>query len=182
MTHVENSTVRWAITLALLLLVVAGGIDLVLDRPQRWFSAHVLLELAMIAGALVLVLALRFGWRRAARSAATLRKSAEMAQQEREVARARLQRALEGLGAAMDEQFEAWQLTPAEREVALLLLQGHSHKRIAVLTDRSERTVRQHATAAYQKAGLHGRAELAGFFLGDLMLPGREAEATRTGP
>ena len=35
---------------------------------------------------------------------------------------------------------------------------------------RSERTVRQHAVAAYDKAGVAGRAELAAFFLTDLPL------------
>ena len=67
--------------------------------------------------------------------------------------------------------FGANELTPAEREVAILLLKGHSHKRIARLTERSDQTVRQHATAVYRKSGLSGRAELAAFFLEDLMLP-----------
>ena len=60
-------------------------------------------------------------------------------------------------------------MTPTEREVAFLLLQGHGHKQIAARTGRSERTVRQHAVAVYQKSGLGGRAELAAFFLQDLM-------------
>jgi len=72
-----------------------------------------------------------------------------------------------------------WGLTPAEREVALLLLKGQSHKQIAYTTGRSERTVRQHAVAVYQKSGLSGRAELAAFFLEDLLLP--EASATKQG-
>ena len=76
-----------------------------------------------------------------------------------------------GLGRAIDRQFDAWGLTPAEREVALLVLKGHGHKQIAGLTGRSERTVRQHAVTVYGKAGLGGRAELAAFFLQDLMLP-----------
>ena len=69
---------------------------------------------------------------------------------------------------ALDDQFEAWSLTPAERETALLLLQGQSHKSIASTTGRSDKTVRQHATAVYRKSGLGGRAELAGFFLSGL--------------
>ena len=40
----------------------------------------------------------------------------------------------------------------------------------------SERTVRQQALAVYRKAGLAGRAELAAFFLEDILLP-REAPA-----
>ena len=71
----------------------------------------------------------------------------------------------------MSRQFQDWGLTPAEEDVALLLLKGKSHKEIAAATGRSERTVRQHAVAAYHKAGLGGRAELAAYFLGDLNLP-----------
>jgi DNA-binding CsgD family transcriptional regulator len=71
----------------------------------------------------------------------------------------------------MESQFERWGLTGAERDVALRLLKGQSHKEIAYVTGRSERTIRQHAVAVYQKSGLHGRAELAAFFLEDLPLP-----------
>jgi DNA-binding CsgD family transcriptional regulator len=111
------------------------------------------------------------GWRRAAESAATLRHSLAERQSERDAWRARAHQALDGLGHAVGDQFVAWGLTPTEREVALLLLQGHGHKRIAASTGRSERTVRQHAVSIYRKAGLGGRAELAAFFLADLRLP-----------
>jgi DNA-binding NarL/FixJ family response regulator len=63
--------------------------------------------------------------------------------------------------------------------VALQLLKGFTHKEIAAATDRSERTVRQHAVAVYRKAGLSGRAALAAFFLGDLLLPGSGARGAR---
>jgi DNA-binding NarL/FixJ family response regulator len=77
----------------------------------------------------------------------------------------------------MDAQFTAWGLTAAEREVAVLLLKGLGHKQIAGRTGRSERTVRQHAVAVYRKSGLGGRAELAAFFLDDLILPPVPARA-----
>jgi len=82
------------------------------------------------------------------------------------------QAALEGLGAAIDRQFDRWQLTAAEREVALLQLKGLRHKAIAELRHTSERTVRQQALAVYRKSGLGGRTDLAAFFLEDLLLPG----------
>jgi DNA-binding CsgD family transcriptional regulator len=92
------------------------------------------------------------------------------------------QQVLQGLGAAMDRQFDRWGLTPAEREVALLQLKGLRHKAIAELRTTSERTVRQQALAVYRKSGLRGRADLAAFFLEDLLLPGDVRHLTQTDP
>jgi len=91
---------------------------------------------------------------------------------ERDAWRSRAEVALRGLGAAIDEQLTQWRLTPAEKETAMLLLKGLSHKEVAAVCGRSERTVRQHAIAVYRKSGLAGRAELSAYFLEDLMLPG----------
>ena len=52
---------------------------------------------------------------------------------------------LRGLGAAIDAQFDRWDLTDAEREVAMLMLKGLSHREIGAVRDTSERTVRQQA-------------------------------------
>lgn len=79
---------------------------------------------------------------------------------------------LKGLGAALDRQFERWALSPAEKEVALLLLKGLSHKEVAAVRSITEATARQQARAVYKKAGLSGRHDLAAFFLEDLLLPG----------
>jgi len=78
---------------------------------------------------------------------------------------------LEGLGAAIETQFSRWNLTEAEREVALLLLKGLSSKEIAAVRGVSERTIREQARAIYSKAGLTGRAALSAFFLEDLLAP-----------
>ncbi len=79
--------------------------------------------------------------------------------------------ALQGLGAAIERQCGRWALTDAERAVAMLLLKGLSMKEIADARGTAERTTRQQALAVYRKAGLAGRAELAAFFLEDLLLP-----------
>jgi DNA-binding CsgD family transcriptional regulator len=78
---------------------------------------------------------------------------------------------LDGLGKAIDEQFGRWNLTDAEREVALLLMKGLSSKEVAAVRASSERTVREQARAVYAKAGLTGRAALSAFFLEDLLAP-----------
>jgi DNA-binding CsgD family transcriptional regulator len=172
--HESQEKLRLILVVALVSIIVGGTIDLVMDQPENWLSFHVIFETTMIAGALVMATTLWLGWARTARSVDELRRSLETRQSERDAWRSSAEQALEGMGRAIDAQFEAWQLTAAEREVALLLLKGYSHKAIGKDTHRSPQTVRQHAAVVYKKAGLGGRAELAAFFLEDLMLPKRE--------
>ena len=87
---------------------------------------------------------------------------------------------IDGLGKAMDEQFSRWNLTPAERDVALLLMKGLSLKEVATVRATNERTVRSQARMLYSKAGLSGRAALSAFFLEDLLAPADET--TRAPP
>ena len=172
-----DGRMRGILAVALGSIIVGGTADLVMDRPQHWLSFHVVFETMMIAGALLMATTLWLGWWRAAHAAASLRSSLDRESEERDRWRASARHALEGLGQAIDAKFGEWRLTPAEREVALLLLKGYGHKQIDALTSRSERTVRQHAGVVYEKAGLGGRAELAAFFLHDLMLPEQERES-----
>lgn len=76
---------------------------------------------------------------------------------------------LTGAGKPLEQQFEAWGLSPAEAEVALLLLKGLSFKEIASVRGTGERTAREQARAVYRKAGVAGRAELAAWFIEDLL-------------
>jgi DNA-binding CsgD family transcriptional regulator len=171
-----------AALLAVLGLVVIGGItDLVLDRPTSLLSAHVLVEVGLIALSFGTAVVLWRGWRRAGRELDearteldTTRRSLAERQSERDAWKEQAEAALTGFGEQIGRQFALWGLTPAESEVALGLLKGLGHKEIAARSDRSERTVRQHAVAVYQKAGLGGRAELAAFFLGELRIPGTD--------
>lgn len=50
-------------------------------------------------------------------------------------------------------------LTPRENEVARLLLKGLSNEEIAHALNNSEKTVRQHVSSVYEKAGVSSRAE-----------------------
>lgn len=160
---------------AFLLVMIGAIVDVILDAPGSWLTPHVMVELSLAAMSLALSAYLWRRWWVTSRSLERTRRSLEERRAERDRWRASARTLLEGLGRAIDEQFDRWELTPTEREVALHLLKGHTHKRTARLTDRSERTVRQHAVSVYRKAGLGGRAELAAFFLEDLMLPEESA-------
>lgn len=174
----ETTTRRLAplLVAALVVVVLGGTTDLLLDRPRTWWSLHVAVEVGVVLLSLGFAVVLWRGWWTAARDlrrtqvvlAATTR-SLEARQAEQEAWRQRAEAERTGFGGAIDAQFRAWGLTPTEREIAFLLLQGHGHKQIAGRTGRSERTVRQHAVSIYEKSGIGGRAELAAFFLHDLL-------------
>jgi DNA-binding CsgD family transcriptional regulator len=162
----------------LLFVVIAGVVDLVLDRPASWLTAHVAWEVLTVVVSLSFSIVLFRRWRASSSAlrdaqASLAETTAALAQRQQERDRWRLsaEQALRSFGAAIDSQFASWQLTRAEREVALLLLKGLGHKQVAAQLGRSERTVRQQAVEVYRKAGVQGRSELAAFFLQDVALP-----------
>jgi DNA-binding CsgD family transcriptional regulator len=69
----------------------------------------------------------------------------------------------------IDQQLNDWELSKSEKDVALLLLKGLSHKEIADIRQTSEKTVRHQAGIVYAKARLDGRAQLSAFFLEDIL-------------
>jgi DNA-binding NarL/FixJ family response regulator len=82
--------------------------------------------------------------------------------------RAQSRRFVDGMARAIDAQFAEWQLTPAEADVAGLMLKGAAQREIAQLRRTSEATIRQQAQNVYRKSGLGSRAELSAYFLEDL--------------
>ena len=163
-------------------IMMAAVADLTMDRPPTLWSVHVLAELGLVLLSLGTAAYLTWGWYGTLRNVHDLEETVAQRQAERDLWKERAGRVLQGLSEAMSDQFSSWGLTDAERETALMLLKGYSTKRIAKLTDRSDRTVRQHAVAVYRKSGLAGRSELSAFFLEDLLLPPAEgAGAIRRG-
>jgi DNA-binding CsgD family transcriptional regulator len=139
----------------------ASALDLVLE----------LLEIVPIVLTSVELVLLSRMTRRQREDQAKLIGELEIARAQGQRWRAEARAHLNGLGQAIDAQFSRWNLTKAEREVALLLLKGLSHKEIAAIRATSERTVREQARSLYAKAGLTGRAALSAFFLEDLIAP-----------
>ena len=87
----------------------------------------------------------------------------------RSQAEERLRRASGAFSDLLDERFAEWQLTPAERDVALFAIKGMSTAEIAVLRTTSEGTVKAQTNAIYRKAGVTGRPQLLSLFIEDLM-------------
>jgi DNA-binding CsgD family transcriptional regulator len=156
-------------------------IDPLMDYLGGEGSLHISIELLMatftLTGLLVLLIDMRLGRARRRRLESDLLD----AQSDVVRWRAEAQELLSGLGQAIDRQFQRWCLTPAERDVGILLLKGLSHKEVADIRNTSERTVRQQAREIYRKAEVSGRAELSAWFLEDLLLPD-SAQAHRQAP
>jgi len=159
-------------------VAVVGGIGLlitleIVEEPDLTFEQILfeLIEPTLIVMTAAGVIHLLGRMQRQHQEQLALVRDLEVARTEGAQWRSDMRELLRGLGAAIDAQFERWKLTPAEREVALLLLKGLSHKEIAAVRDSSERTARQQAQAVYAKANLSGRAALSAFFLEDLLLP-----------
>jgi DNA-binding CsgD family transcriptional regulator len=155
-------------------LAVVAGLTLV-DVAADWRSGgsapHITVELLAASAALLGLGWLWAGYFRLRHRLSEVKRSLEGAHAEAARWRERHGELLQGLAQAIDQQLDVWKLTPAEKEVAFLLLKGLSFKEIAAVRGASERTVRQQALAVYAKADLAGRAELAAFFLEDLLAP-----------
>lgn len=145
--------------------------DIMADYRSGTEPGHVLLEGFVMALALSGLVLMSLQFRRIHLQAKQLTVDLAAARREAQRFREEAHDALRGLGEAIDNQFTRWSLSPAEREVGLLLLKGLSHKEIAEVRSTSETTIRQQALAVYRKSGLRSRAELSAFFLEDLLLP-----------
>jgi DNA-binding CsgD family transcriptional regulator len=172
---------RDGLLLALLAIVaVASASDMVDDLAHGSDLLHVVGE-----GALLLLAALFMAW-----LVMEQRKhDGELAQLRAELAEA-AQRAVASdsatrgkrrqLGEFINSQFQTWGLTDSEREVGWLLLKGLSLKEVAALRSTLEKTVRQQASAIYQKAGVGGRHAFAAWFLEDYLYEARPHGASAT--
>lgn len=83
----------------------------------------------------------------------------------------------------VDQHFDSWGLTAAEREVALLSLRGFELERIATLRGAAPGTVRAQLTRIYAKSGTANRAQLSAVFVETLLSPeevGQKSESAAT--
>ncbi|MEM8822300.1 MAG: LuxR C-terminal-related transcriptional regulator [Pseudomonadota bacterium] len=80
-----------------------------------------------------------------------------------------LQAASGAFAELLEQRFNEWQLTPAERDVALFAVKGMTLTEIAGLRGTSEGTIKAQSAAVYRKAGVASRAQLVSHFVEELM-------------
>lgn len=169
---VDSRSRFWAIATVIAGVMLLLGRELI-EEPNITVT-HLLLELFDIVPIVLTsvgVVLLSQGVRRQRDDHLQIIRDLEIARVQGQRWRAESRTLLNGLGEAIDTQFSRWNLTDAEREVALLLLKGLSTKEVAAVRASSERTVREQARSIYVKGGLTGRSALSAFFLEDLLAP-----------
>ena len=169
-TNVGSRIVALAGTLFAIIATLIA-FDIAADYRSGTERPHILIEGIIMGLALGGLLFLWRQFRSLQHRAERLRVDLAAARREAKRFRDEAHEALRGLSEAIDRQFTRWNLSPAEREIGLLLLKGLSHKEIGELRSTTETTIRQQALAVYRKSGLRNRAELSAFFLEDLFLP-----------
>jgi len=162
---------------ALVIVLTGTVVDFVedyADNASWWSLALDVLFSAFVAGALVYI------WVHRPQATTDRNRALEHAmhstREDLAQWKAKAANLLRGLGDKINEQFDAWKLTDAEKEVALMLIKGLSLKEVAAIRGTSEKTVRQQASGVYAKSGVESRAELAAFFLEDLLLPDHQSD------
>ncbi len=157
-------------TVIALVIAVSIGADLMSDISEGRSGPHMI---GMVLGTGLSLVSLVVMWRLMhayGARAQSLKVMLDSTRTDLVTSRAKTSDILQGLGVLLDRQFAEWSLSPAECEIALLLLKGLSFKVIAEARNTSERTVRQQSLAIYRKAGVTGRAELSAFFFEDMLL------------
>lgn len=73
------------------------------------------------------------------------------------------------LAEVIDAFFDQWNLTAAERDVAIMILKGLDNDSIARVRKTASGTVRAQATNIYSKSATDGRAQFISLFMEELM-------------
>lgn len=167
----DTRKVLWIVLAGSGLFAVLVAVDLFNDYQSGGSGLHLLVEgtlFVLSGGVFGLVLRQLLHTRQ---EVTLLKNDLEALHQKKERWKQETRQLLSGLSQKIEDQFNQWRLTPAEKEVGFLLLKGISLKEIAEIRQTQLKTVQQQSQSIYQKTGLASRSELAAFFLEDLLPP-----------
>ena len=164
-SHSEVSLLRITFAIVLFLSVL----DIVQDIESKSSIAHIVGDVLMFSAVVSGLWILIGRAQRLNKNIAQLQNAYFTAKQDVQNLSESKEQMLKGFGEVIDAQLDAWKLSQAEKEIALLMLKGLSHLEIAEIRHTSERTVRQQSLSVYAKSGVKGRTDLAAFFLEDIL-------------
>ncbi|MCU0802806.1 MAG: LuxR C-terminal-related transcriptional regulator [Rhodobacteraceae bacterium] len=147
---------RWVFGIAALLQLGCGAVFLS-DLISEWRAERLHAQIELVA-----VFALVLG------AVLFLREALHLTHRNARVER-ELQAASGAFQHVMEQNFDDWGLTPAERDVALLSIKGVPIAEIARLRETREGTIKAQSTAIYRKVGVSNRAELIAVMVEELI-------------
>ncbi|MGI2175415.1 helix-turn-helix transcriptional regulator [Shewanella ulleungensis] len=139
--------------------------DFQLDIPSWHIAQEAMLVLLTIAASIFL----GYDLIRSSRQVKALKSKLKKANKEIDHMSSQMRSARQEYSVTIAAQFDAWQFTKSEQQVALLLLKGLSFKEIAEVRLTKEKTVRQQASTIYSKAQVDGRHTLCAWFMEDFI-------------
>lgn len=145
--------------------------DVVVDIREHFEASQVYMlgELIHLVFEITAVAALTFGLIDSVKYTRSLKERAERQSQS-------LYHLKQDFDSLVTAKFSTWGLTPAERDVALLLLRGLPSDKIADLRKVTLGTIKVQAHSVLQKAGVSSRVELMSLFMDEFIDVGIETD------
>ena len=149
--------------------MLLNGLDVIVDLGLGVPLWHILQEALLVVLSAVAAALLILHIRKKNKSLHHLAENLSDANQQIALLNSKIKEERKRYSLVIKEQFDSWNLTLGEQQVALLLLKGLSLKEIASVRTTKEMTVRQQASSIYSKSGLVGRHEFSAWFLEDFL-------------
>jgi DNA-binding NarL/FixJ family response regulator len=153
----------------LLIVMTSNIIDFIYDFVREESLWHLIEEGIVISMAIGLIIYLLISFRRKRQDLQQLIQELKTTEDSLEKSTTLIQSARKKYSAVIHRQFDDWQLSQSQQQIALLLLKGLSFNEIAVIRETKEKTVRQQASEIYKKAGVAGRHAFAAWFFEDFL-------------
>ncbi len=157
------------VIVGLIIVVVSNTLDLVNDFIEHEPTWHLIEETTVITMAFGLIIYLIMDLKQKKRDIAQLKSELSVAQQSLQQSQSHIQQARKAYSQVIQQQFEEWQLSHSQQDIALLLLKGLTFNEIAAIRNTKEKTVRQQASEIYKKAGVSGRHAFSAWFFEDFL-------------
>jgi DNA-binding NarL/FixJ family response regulator len=157
------------ITFGLIVILLLNLADLIADIQLNVPLWHILSEGAIVLVSGFMAAYLIIEMRHRTRSLKHLSQQLKDSQRQQTQLSEQFKAARHDYAKAIERQFNIWQLSMSEQEVALLILKGLSIPEIAIMRSTKEKTVRHQASAIYRKAQIDGRHELSAWFMEDFI-------------
>lgn len=158
-----------AIITVLFLVMISNAFDLVIDFTRQEPVWHLVEEIIVISLAIGLIILLTMELKQKKRDMQALLEELKTTERSLTQSTTFINNARKEYSEIIHQQFDEWQLSQSQQQIALLLLKGLSFNEIASIRDTKEKTVRQQASEIYKKADVAGRHAFSAWFFEDFL-------------